>query len=246
MLGMEIILLLRGNPNTPIQGNVLINHLLGADVQIHDVSSTKVLEDQAVVMAEELRARGRRPFILNHAPMFATASAVGYIESLLETVDQMTELGAGLPTHMYMTSGSKGQAGLILARKALGMEMQVVGVAASPATQDRRQATAKIGNDAARLLGLNVTVELDDVVNTDRYVADGYGVPSAAGIAAIKEVARKEGILLDPVYTSKGMAGVLDHIRTGIVPQGSTVVFVHTGGQPALFSHTEALLGTVR
>lgn len=242
MLGMEIILFLRGKTDTPVQGNLLINHLLGAEIRIRDVPSSKALEQEAVAVAAELRSQGRRPFILNHASMFATASAVGYVESTLETLEQLTALGAGTPTHLYMTSFSKGQAGLLLAKKALGLPAKVVGISASPAREDRRNATAQIGNAAAAVLGLDVRLEDTDVDNTDEYGGPGYSIPSEACIAAIKEVARKEGILCDPVYSGKGMAGLLGHIRRGKVPRDSTVVFIHTGGQPALFSYAEELM----
>lgn len=242
MLGMDIILLLRGDPRTPVQGNLLLNHILGADVRIRDVPSTQVLEEEILTLAEELRAQGRRPFSLNHAPMFAVASAVAYVEATLEVLDQMAQQSAGVPTHLYMTSGSKGQAGLILAKKALGLMVRVVGIAASPPKGDRQVATARIAQDAARVLGLEVRVDPTDVENSPDYVGPGYGIPTPDCVAAIREVARKEGILLDPVYTGKGMAGLLDHIRRGVVPSGSTVVFIHTGGQPALFAHAEALV----
>jgi 1-aminocyclopropane-1-carboxylate deaminase/D-cysteine desulfhydrase-like pyridoxal-dependent ACC family enzyme len=90
--------------------------------------------------------------------------------------------------------------------------------------------------DAARALGWDVPLSEDDVESYDQYVGADYGVPSPESLAAIKLAARTEGLLLDPVYTGKAMAGLIDHARTGQLGQNDTVVFIHTGGLPALFA----------
>ena len=100
---------------------------------------------------------------------------------------------------------------------------------------------ASLATEAGRFLGLDVSFSADDMNNTDAYVGVGYGQPTQAGLDAIKLLAQTEAILLDPVYSSKGMSGLIDHIRSGKVGKDETVVFVHTGGNPALFAYNQEL-----
>ncbi|HBY93066.1 MAG TPA: D-cysteine desulfhydrase family protein, partial [Chloroflexi bacterium] len=101
---------------------------------------------------------------------------------------------------------------------------------------------AAIANAAARLLGLGLTIAPGDVWNHADYVGAGYGLPTPEAIAAVQLVARTEGLILDPVYTGKAMAGLIDHIRSGRVRRDQTVVFIHTGGTPAIFAFGDRLL----
>lgn len=264
MLGLRTVLVLRGPADSEVQGNLLLDQLLGAEIHLIQGSNAD-MDRRMEELMDRLRAEGRRPFNLNTAPMFARASAIGYIESLLEIVDQLaageafggrlpaSDAGGGLsgvarvpaglhPTHIYMTSGSKGQAGLVLGRRALGLAARIVGIAASPPKEDRAAATARIANEAAETLGMPFRISPGEVVNHSDYVGDGYGVPTQECIAAIRLLARTEGVFLDPVYSGKGMAGLIDHVRRGLLGRDDVVVFVHTGGQPALFSHARALM----
>lgn len=240
-LGLPLILVLRGEPEGEIQGNLLVNLLLGAEVRLTDVPSFNHLGPVLEKVAAELRAEGRRPFILNHAAMFARASALGSIESFLEVLDQLGRA----PDWLFICSGGKGQAGLALAKKVLGLPTRVVGIAATK-NEDPWEYASRIATETAALLGLDVRVEAGEVENSFDYIGAGYGSPTEAGLDAIVRFARREGILLDPVYTGKAAAGCLDRIRRGDVPAGSQVVFVHTGGQPALFSQSRALVDYLR
>ncbi len=239
VLGLPVVLVLRGRPDTPVDGNLLVDYLLGAEVRIVDLPAHADLDAEVARVADELRVQGRRPFDLNAAPMFARASALAYLEALLEIQDQ---LGAQAD-FLYMCSGSKGMAGLLLGQRLTGESARVVAVSATYGHGDPRAATARIANETAELLGLaDVRFTPGEVNLTTDYVGETYGIPTAAGNAAILYLARTEGILLDPVYTGKAFAGLLDHVRTGRIPRGARVVFVHTGGQPALFSFSRALL----
>lgn len=234
-LGLKTVLFLRGQPPAGgPQGNLLVDLLLGAEVHFfegNDAAMAAAMADRA----EELRREGRRPFEINAAPMFAVASALAYVESLLEVREQMQAAGA-FPTHVYMTSGSKGQAGLVLGRALLGDPYRVVGVAVSKPDQDRCPAIAEIAAAAARRIGLQAEIAPEDIENERGFVGPGYGIPTPGAMAAIRRFAATEGVLLDPVYTGKGMAALLAHVESGRIPPGSDVVFVHTGGTPALFS----------
>ena len=240
MLGLPVVLVLRGRPDGPVDGNLLVDYLLGAEVRIVDLPPDADLDAEVARVADQLRAQGRRPFDLNAAPMFARASALAYLEALLETQDQ---LGEAHVDFYYICSGSKGMAGLLLGQRLTRDSARIVAVSATYGHGDPRAATARIANETADLLGLaDVRFTPEEVNLTTDYVGETYGIPTAAGNAAILYLARTEGILLDPVYTGKAFAGLLDHVRTGRIPRTARVVFVHTGGQPALFSFSRALM----
>ncbi len=240
MLGLPIVLILRGRPDAAIDGNLLVDYLLGAEVRLVDLAPDADLDAEVERVADQLRQQGRRPFNLNAARMFARASALAYVEALLEIQEQLGERRADF---LYMCSGSKGVAGLLLGQRLTGDPTRIVAVSATHGHGDPRDATANIANETADLLGLtDVRFTPQDVDLTTDYVGRAYGIPTDAGNAAILSLARTEGILLDPVYSGKAFAGLLDHVRTGRIPQGARVVFIHTGGQPALFSFGRELM----
>src|SRR5439155_2283902 len=107
---------------------------------------------------------------------------------------------------------------------------------------DARGRMASIASATARELGLPLEFEASEVTLHEEYVGPAYGVVTRESKAAVELLARTEGILLDPVYTGKAMAGLIDHIRRGVVPPGSAVVFIHTGGTPALFAYAEEMV----
>jgi len=240
MLGLPLVLVLRGRPEDEPQGNLLCDLVLGAEVRLMDLPTYGELSRAVQDVVDELRARGRRPWSLNHGKMFRCGAALATVENFLEILELLAPHGRR-PEHIYISSGGKGLAGLVLARKALGVPVRVVGIA-STANEDPWASTAEIATETAALLGLPVTVTPDEVEATWDYIGPGYGVPTPEGLDAILTFARREGLLLDPVYTGKAAAGMLDHIRRGVVPRGATVVFIHTGGQPALFAASRALM----
>ena len=244
VLGLPLVLVLRGTPDEPWQGNLLCDLILGADVRLQVLPGYHDLPRAVEAVVEELRAAGRRPFSLNHGRMFHVAAALATVENFLEILDLLAPHGR-LPQHIYISSGGKGLAGLVLARKALGLPVRVVGIA-STTNEDPQTYAAQIATETARLLRLPLEVTPDEIEASAEYIGPGYGVPTPEGLDAILTFARREGLLLDPVYTGKAAAGLLDHVRRGIVPPGETVVFVHTGGQPALFAHSEAIATHIR
>ena len=127
--------------------------------------------------------------------------------------------------------------------KALGLPVRTQGFSPSRGDNARRNAQiAEIANETAALMELDIQLAAGEMENTDAYVGEEYGIVTEAGLDALHLLARTEGILLDPVYTGKAMFGVIDRIRTGEIPAGSTVVYVHTGGNPALFAYAPELI----
>lgn len=231
-LGLKTILVLEGSRPEPLQGNVLVDYLLGAEVHFAPdaAAQRRMLDD----LAATCREAGGRPHILNDNPMFDVASAVAYLETTLEILAQMDALGVR-PTDLYMSSSGKGQAGIVLAQRVTNAGFRMRGVTATSEFHIPSR-TAAIANETARVIGLDVEVSESEIDNDDAYVGERYGVPSDTGIEAVRLFARTEGIVLDPIYTGKAAAGMIGHIRQGRYGPDDVLVFVHTGGVPAIFT----------
>jgi D-cysteine desulfhydrase/L-cysteate sulfo-lyase len=236
-LGLKTILVLEGRGPNNVQGNLLVDYLLGAEV--HFAADPREQRAMLDGLAEEVRSKGGRPHILNDNPMFDVASAVAYLEVTLEVLEQLAARDLA-PDYFYMSSSGKGSAGIMLAQKLIGgFAMHAV---CATAEFDLPSRTAKIANETIAALGLDIAVTEDEVINTEDFVGKGYGIPSEAGDEAVKLVARTEGIILDPIYTGKAAAGMIAHIREGRFSQDDVLVFVHTGGTPAIFTCNELWL----
>jgi 1-aminocyclopropane-1-carboxylate deaminase/D-cysteine desulfhydrase-like pyridoxal-dependent ACC family enzyme len=243
ILGLRTVLILRKDREWHWQGNPLVDRILGADVRFLELADRAAMDRALREAAADLRAQGRRPYVMNHAKAFATGSALAYLLCTLEIVEQTAALGVE-PTHLYMASGNKGHAGLILGRLLLGKAFRTVAISQHYA-DDRVSGALKGVRDAAAALGWEVDVAESDVESYDDYVETAYGLPSSSGLAAIALAARTEGMLLDPIYSGKAMAGLIDHARRGRLGPDSAVVFVHTGGLPALFAFKDKILAAL-
>ncbi|MGB3375982.1 MAG: pyridoxal-phosphate dependent enzyme [Microbacterium sp.] len=242
-LGIEThIVPLQDAHSDPVQGNYLITNLLGAHIHPMRVGSSLVAAKND--LAARLRAEGRTPYVMGMgADAALELAAVAYVDAVLEIVEQLpadTTLD-----YLYTTSQGSTQAGLVLACELLGLSTQVVGIGPMDASHEAYispEGILALITGAANRLGVTTNRRLDDIVHDTGFVGDGYGIPSAEAIAALRRLAESEGILLDPVYTAKGFAGMLSHLSTGRIPASATVVFLHTGGLPALFEYSEALI----
>ncbi len=231
-LGLKTILVLEGAAPAQVQGNLLCDYLLGAEV--HFAPDAKAQRRTIDALAAECQSRGGRPHILNDNPMFDVASALAYIECTLEIMEQMQALGVRA-TDVYMSSSGKGQAGIVLAQHLLQGAPRMRGVTATSEFHVPSR-TAAIANETARALGLDLVIADEDIDNDGGFVGERYGVPSTAAQEAIALFARTEGVVLDPIYTGKAAAGMVAHVRAGRYAPDDVLVFVHTGGTPAIFT----------
>ncbi len=231
-LGLKTILVLEGTRPDVVQGNLLVDYLLGAEVVF--VPTREAQRAALDEHAARVRAAGGRPHILNDNPMFDVASALAYLETTLELLEQL-ERAEVRATSFYMSSSGKGQAGLVLGRRLTNAGVEIHGVTATDEFHVPSR-TAAIANETLQVLGLDTRVSEDDIHNDARFVGAGYGIPSEASVEATKLFARTEGVILDPVYTGKAAAGMISHIREGRYGKDDTLVFVHTGGTPAIFT----------
>jgi 1-aminocyclopropane-1-carboxylate deaminase/D-cysteine desulfhydrase-like pyridoxal-dependent ACC family enzyme len=244
-LGVETFLVPKMDEmSDPVQGNFLVDHLLGVHIMPTDSQGSSIQAKQALV--ERLQAEGRRPYVTGMgAQQSLVLAAVAYVGALCEIVEQLPP-GRSLD-YIYTASQGSTQAGLLLGSELLGLGTRVVGVNPTPATHEAYlspEQVLELIHSAARMLGTSSSLDVSAVRMVQDFVGDGYGKPTESGLAAIRELASHEGILLDPVYTGKAFAAVLSEVRQGNLESGETVVFLHTGGLPGIFAYHSALLGT--
>lgn len=239
--GLQVHLVLTAEANPPVQGNLLLDRLFGAVIHYVPPPADPTLatsEEEAAKVAEvmgALRAGGERPYEIAVGGS-SGVGVLGYTYGTREIVDQLIAMDER-PARLYFASGSRGtQAGLTLGAKWCEAPYAVYGVAVSGGESFKRERALRIANEAAALAEIGVRVTLDDLVTDQGYIGDGYGIPTPGCVEAIHLLAQTEGILLDPVYTAKAMACLIDHVRTGALDPASTIVFLHTGGAPALFA----------
>lgn len=239
LAGLNAALVLSSQVEQPeVQGNLLLDRLLGAEVRI--VPADTDMDAAMVEVADELRAEGEQPYIIPVGGSNAVGT-LGYVAATLEIVAQLFAQGEG-PSRLYYASGSRGtQAGLVLGAKLYSAPYQVRGIAVSGGEEQKRRRALEIANEAAERLGVAVRVEEADLLNDDSQIGEGYGIPTAGCLEAIHLLARQEAIFLDPVYSGKAMAGLIADIRSGVIAPTETVIFLHTGGTPALFAQVDRL-----
>ena len=240
MAGLRAVLVLTAKSDPPAaEGNLLLDYLYGAEVRFVPAVDPMyaVGQDEAAVaevVADEARA-GRKAYVIPVGGSSAVG-ALGYVTGTAELVDQLRAMNAS-PSRLYYASGSRGtQAGLTLGAKLSNAPYQLWGVAVSAGEPEKIERARKAANDAAVLLNSPTRVERDDLFTDQGFIGEGYGIATAEGLEAIKLVADTEAILLDPAYTSKAMAALIRHVRAGEIPASDAVVFLHTGGFPALFT----------
>jgi D-cysteine desulfhydrase len=238
-VGLPCALILGGDAPPLSGGNLLLDHLLGAQV------IWAANRDRVAVMrdhAQALRDQGRRPFCITYGGSSPTGAAA-YVAAFIELQAQLTLLNLR-PGHIVVASSSGGtHAGLALGAKLLGSPIRVHGVSIDQPAQALRDLVASLANDTARLLNApGVQLTPAEVIAHDAYLGGGYGVVGDLERGALLATLRAEGLLLDPVYTARAMGGLLDLLRRGAFDDGAPIIFWHTGGAPAVFAYGASLL----
>lgn len=236
--GLRCIVVLRGHAPKTSNGNLLLDYLLGAEVVF---SGDRTREAVAEEVATAQRAAGHRPHLI---PVGASneIGAIGFVAAVEELDGQLKEPRISVDRVVVASSSFGTQAGLCVGAKAIGFKPQIVAIAIDSPRAELQRGVAELSAATIRRLGLTLTVTPDEVVAYDGYLGAGYAVMGEAEREAISLVARTEGILLDPVYTGRAMAGLIDLVRKGEFGKDETIVFWHTGGSAALFAYAEQLL----
>jgi 1-aminocyclopropane-1-carboxylate deaminase/D-cysteine desulfhydrase-like pyridoxal-dependent ACC family enzyme len=241
-LGLDCVLYLsRAVHNDDIQGNLLLDHLMGAEVHIIDEPMGPALDDLLLAKAQELKKAGRKPFVWDRVTGRPLA-AVSYALCLAEILDQLRAQGVEPKTVYAAAAGATG-GGLALGKSVLGWAGKIRLLCPIHWPWDTPADLADVANASAALLGLPHRLSAGDIDVRNDYIGPRYGAVTPAGREALALLARTEGILLDPVYTAKAMAGLIDDVRQGRLGPGDTTVFIHTGGTPAVFAYRDELIG---
>ena len=236
--GLRCILVLRGYPPAAWNGNLLLDALLGARVLF---SGDRTREDVAAEVARAEEAAGHRPCLI---PVGASneIGAVGFVAAIEELDQQLKERRLPVDRVVFASSSFGTQAGLCVGARAIGFPGQIAAIAIDCSRAELQAQVAALAGGTARRLGLPLTVTPEEVVAYDGYLGAGYAIMGEPEREAISLMARTEGILLDPVYTGRAMAGLIDLVRRGEFGKRETIVFWHTGGSAALFAYAGELL----
>ncbi|MFP1722593.1 D-cysteine desulfhydrase [Lonsdalea quercina] len=218
-------------------GNILLDNLLGGEIVDHLPAGTD-MQQALESLADELRREGHRPYVIPGGGSNVTG-ALGYVACAEELLFQSSQQRLRVD-HIVHASGSSGtQAGLVAGLTAVRSGIPVLGISVRAPKEKQEENVYRLAKQIWQRLGIDETLPRAAVQANSDYVGKGYGIPNEGTREALQLLARLEGILLDPVYSGKGMAGLIDLVRKGHFKKGEQVVFIHTGGSAGLFGYRE-------
>ncbi len=240
-MGMKCEILLEDRTGSKLEeykqsGNVFLDYLYGARVQ--ELPGGTDMNAAMAKLADELRAKGQKPYIIPGGGS-NPIGALGYVVCALELVDQFTAQGLDVSCVVHATGSAGTQAGLVAGFEGTRSQIPVLGIGVRAPKEAQETSVFNLAGKTCELLGVSGAVSRASVMANCDYVGGGYGVPTPGMVEAVTMLARLEGILLDPVYSGKGMAGLIDLCRKGHFKKGQNVVFLHTGGAVALYGYMQ-------
>lgn len=222
-------------------GNNFLFDLLGVEA-VHVVEGGVNMAAEMQKVADDLKAKGRKPYIIPGGGSNAIG-ALGYVGCAQEMTRQLFEMRLNID-YIVCTSGSTGtHAGLLTGIIGENANIPVVGIGINRKRDIQREAVLNLSRELSGKLKVKNPPVMDDVIVFDDYIGAGYSRPTEGMIEAVKLVARTEAILLDPVYTGKTMAGLIDLTKKGYFASAKNILFLHTGGAPALYAYTKEFFG---
>lgn len=227
-------------------GNLLLDFILDAEIQIREAEKGKVVSEEYVqeIIAgavNEIREWGYNPYVapiggsMVGGSMDRPLGAISYVNAFAEMTEQEDVLGLGFDYLVHATGSGGTQAGLAVGAKALSDKTKVLGVSVSEQKDIFQKDVLTIAQDTTKALDLDLLMDEEDITVLDEYIQEGYGIVNKEVSETIRLVAQKEGIFLDPVYTGKAMVGLIDLIKKDYFKKEDKIVFFHTGGTAALF-----------
>ncbi|MDE2815606.1 MAG: D-cysteine desulfhydrase family protein [Chloroflexota bacterium] len=245
-VGLDCHLVLSGGLHNEVQGNLLLDHIFGANVTVLEDTNIDDLQDRIDPIEAELQRQGRKTYrISSKFPDPALRAMCGYLSCALEFSTQLPSLPQP-PSTIFITSGSgTTHAGFAAGIKVLGLPTKVVGISIKEPADEQRETVAARSQMLAEQLEIPCGLSPDEVFASEDYLGTGYGEVTDEGMEAIRLTAQLEGILLEPVYTGKTMSGLIGMARAGELPADQPVIMVHTGGIPALFAYHEEMMAAL-
>jgi len=240
-LGMECHILLEdrtgsNDNNYILNGNVLLDRLHGASVSKRSGGTDMNLEMQD--FADTLTEKGKKPYIIPGGGS-NPIGALGYVNCARELTEQASEIGLKIDALVHATGSAGTQAGLVAGLAAIQSSIHLLGIGVRAPKDKQEQMVFDLAQKTADYLDTGIEIERDKVRAICDYVGAGYGLPTDGMIKAVKLLAQSEGLLFDPVYSGKGLDGLIDQIKKGYFAGMDNVVFLHTGGSAALFGYPE-------
>lgn len=190
-------------------------------------------------VAKELGAKGRKPYLIPTGGSNGVG-ALGYVNAMHEIESQANALGVSFDAIVFCSGSGGTHGGLLAGAKLLHSRAKLIGIGDGDTKRELVDMALRVAREAAQVLQAPPSFSEDGVIAHDEYAKEGYGVPNPAMVDAVRLVARTEGILLDPVYSGKAMAGLIDLIRRGRFTPDQSLAFIHTGGTPALFAYRDS------
>jgi D-cysteine desulfhydrase len=238
--GLKCELILSGEPPVVPQGNLLLDHLLGAKVHWAKRSER---DSKLREVSEQLRAQGRKPYVFGVGGSNGVG-ATGYVLAMMELMEQLRANQEKVDHIVFASSSGGTQAGMVVGAQIAGFTGGLHGISIDKGEvklDSYEEEIALIANDCARYIDFDSRFGRQNMNVAYGYLGGGYGVVADLEREAIRLMARLEGIILDPVYTGRAFGGLLNLIRQGVFHRGETVLFWHTGGAPALFAYATDL-----
>ncbi|WP_406633973.1 1-aminocyclopropane-1-carboxylate deaminase [Amycolatopsis sp. WGS_07] len=219
-------------------GNIQLSRILGADVRLVDAGFGIGFKESWEQALAEVEANGGTPYAIPAGASDHRLGGLGFANWVLELEEQERELGVFFDTVVVCSVTGSTQAGMIAGAAVSGKPRRILGIDASAKPDETREQIGRIAKSTAELVGAK---SVEDVELDERYHAGVYGIPDEQTLEAIRTAARFEGMITDPVYEGKSMAGLIDLVRTGEIAKDSNVLYAHLGGQPAINAYTSVL-----
>jgi 1-aminocyclopropane-1-carboxylate deaminase len=219
-------------------GNILLSRIMGADVRLDPAGFDIGIRDSWERAMEEVRSEGGTPYGIPAGASEHRLGGLGFAGWAREVEEQETSLGVFFDTIVVCTVTGSTHAGMIAGFATQDRPRRVIGIDASATLDTTRAQVERIARHTADLIGLKRDLRDDEITVLEGWAGDVYGIPVRSTIDAIRLSGRLEGMIIDPVYEGKSMAGLVDLVRDGDIPAGSTVLYAHLGGQPALNAYS--------
>jgi L-cysteate sulfo-lyase len=216
---------------------VLLDRLHGATVDRRSGGSN--MQQEMEQLAEQLKADGARPYVIPGGGS-TPVGALGYVSAAMELASQAAARGLRMDYLVHATGSAGTQAGLVAGLHAINSDTKLLGIGVRAPQEKQEAMVYDLACRTAEHMRMGGGIPRELVAANCDYVGAGYGLPTAGMLEAVEILARTEGLLLDPVYSGKGMAGLIDLIRKGYFKANDNVVFLHTGGSVALFGYGDA------